>query len=94
MGGGPMILMTVLWFQMFKEVKWPMMFAMVLFSLRVALLALHLSITPNLPRLVFKVSWDIVLYFGLSVLILGMIGIDKFNERKSITALQGEEVAS
>jgi hypothetical protein len=94
MGGGPMILMTVLWFQMFKEVKWPMMFAMVLFSLRVALLALHLSITPNLPRLVFKVSWDIVLYFGLSVLILGMLGIDKFNERKSITALQGEEVAS
>ena len=82
MGGGPMILMTVLWFQMFKEVKWPMMFAMVLFSLRVALLALHLSITPNLPRLVFKVSWDIVLYFGLSVLILSMLGIDKFNERK------------
>ena len=59
-----------------------------------ALLALHLSITPNLPRLVFKVSWDIVLYFGLSVLILSMLGIDKFNERKSITALQGEEVAS
>jgi hypothetical protein len=43
---------------------------------------------------VFKVSWDIVLYFGLSVLILSMLGIDKFNERKSITALQGEEVAS
>jgi hypothetical protein len=43
---------------------------------------------------VFKVSWDIVLYFGLSVLILGMLGIDKFNERKSITAPQGEEVAS
>ena len=87
-------MMTVLWFQMFKEVKWPLTFALALFSLRVALLGLHLSITPNLPRLVFKVSWDIVLYFGLGVLILVMVGIEKFNERKLITALKSEEVAS
>ena len=83
MGGGPMILMTVLWFQMFKEIKWPLTYALTLFSLRVALLAVHLSVTPNLPRLVFKVSWDIVLYFGLAALILTMFGIDKFNERKA-----------
>ena len=84
MGGGPMILMTVLWFQMFKEIKWPLAYALTLFSLRVALLAVHLSVTPNLPRLVFKVSWDIVLYFGLGALILSSLGIDKFNQRKAL----------
>ena len=84
MGGGPMILMTVLWFQMFKEIKWPLTYALMLFSLRVALLAVHLSVTPNLPRLVFKVSWDIVLYFGLGALILTMFGIDKFKEHKAL----------
>ena len=76
--------MTVLWFQMFKEIKWPLTYALTLFSLRVALLAVHLSVTPNLPRLVFKVSWDIVLYFGLSALILSSLGIDKFNQRKAL----------
>ena len=84
MGGGPMILMTILWFQMFKEVKWPMAFALAMFTLRVALLGLHLSITPNLPRLVFKVSWDITLYFGLGALVSAMLLIDKFNQRKAI----------
>ena len=84
MGGGPMVLMTILWFQMFKEIKWPLTFALVLFSLRVALLGLHLSVTPNLPRLVFKVSWDLVLYFGLGVLVLAMLGLDKFNKRKAL----------
>ena len=84
MGGGPMILMTVLWFQMFKEIKWPLTYALMLFSLRFALLAVHLSVTPNLPRLVFKVSWDIVLYFGLGVLILSMLGIEKFNNHKAL----------
>lgn len=84
MGGGPMILMTILWFQMFKEIKWPLTFALTLFSLRVALLAIHLSVTPNLPRLVFKVSWDIVLYFGLGVLVLAMLGVEKYNERKTV----------
>ena len=84
MGGGPMILMTVLWFQMFKEIKWPLTYALALFSLRVALLAVHLSVTPNLPRLVFKVSWDIVLYFGLGILILSLLGIEKFNKHKAL----------
>ena len=84
MGGGPMILMTVLWFQMFNEIKWPLTYALMLFSLRVALLAVHLSVTPNLPRLVFKVSWDIVLYFGLGALILTMFGIEKFNQHKAL----------
>jgi len=84
MGGGPMILMTVLWFQMFKEIKWPLTYALMLFSLRVALLAVHLSVTPNLPRLVFKVSWDIVLYFGLGALILTMFGFEKFNQYKAL----------
>ena len=79
-----MILMTILWFQMFKEIKWPLTFALTLFSLRVALLAIHLSVTPNLPRLVFKVSWDIVLYFGLGVLVLAMLGVGKYNERKTV----------
>ena len=84
MGGGPMILMTALWFQMFKEIKWPLTYALMLFSLRVALLAVHLSVTPNLPRLVFKVSWDIVLYFGLGALILTMFGFEKFNQYKAL----------
>ena len=59
-------------------------YALILFSLRFALLAVHLSVTPNLPRLVFKVSWDIVLYFGLGVLVLSLLGIETFKQRKAL----------
>jgi len=50
--------------------------------LRVAFLSIHLSVSPNLPRLVFKISWDIVLYSMIAVVVLAMIGVDRLlNQR-------------
>ena len=73
-----MVLMTILFFQMFKSVNWPLHLTAWYCLLRVAFLAIHLSISPNLPRLVFKISWDIALYTMIGVMIVALIGIGKY----------------
>ena len=78
MGGGPMVLMTILFFQMFKSVNWPLHLTAWYCLLRVAFLAIHLSVSPNLPRLVFKISWDIVLYAMIGMMIVALIGVEKY----------------
>lgn len=82
MGGGPMGLMTILIFHMFRSINWPLHLTVWFCVLRVAFLSIHLSVSPNLPRLVFKISWDIVLYSMIAVVVLAMMGVDRlFNQR-------------
>tara|TARA_B100000674_G_scaffold389416_1_gene333144 strand:+ start:198 stop:935 length:738 start_codon:yes stop_codon:yes gene_type:complete len=89
MGGGPMILMTVLIFHMFKSIKWPLHLTVWFCVLRVAFLGIHLSVSPNLPRLVFKISWDIVLYAMITVVVLAMVGVERlFNQDDDATAVE------
>ena len=78
MGGGPMVLMTVLYFHLFKSIDWPLNLTFWFCTFRVALLSIHLSVSPNLPRLVFKISWDILLYLLIASTLLAMIGFDKY----------------
>ena len=73
-----MVLMTILFFQMFKSVNWPLHLTAWYCLLRVAFLAIHLSVSPNLPRLVFKISWDIVLYAMMGIMIVALVGIGKY----------------
>ena len=42
-------------------------------SARLAMLALQLSISPNLPRLIFKLSWDIIFSIGLLAFMIHII---------------------
>ena len=77
MGGGPMILMTLLIFHMFKSIHWPIHLTVWFCILRVAFLSIHLSVSPNLPRLVFKISWDIILYALFALILFSMHQVEK-----------------
>lgn len=78
MGGGPMVLMTMLFFHMFKSINWPLHLTVWFCVLRVAFLSIHFSVSPNLPRLVFKISWDIALYALIAIMVVAMIGFEKY----------------
>lgn len=64
MGGGPIVAMSLLWWKMFQEIGFDMKYLVSFLTLRLAFLSFQLSISPNLPRLVFKLSWDILLCFA------------------------------
>jgi len=82
MGGGPMILMTLLIFHLFKSIDWPLHLTVWFCILRVAFLSIHLSVSPNLPRLVFKISWDILLYAFIAMILFAMHQAERFVARK------------
>ena len=83
MGGGPMILMTLLIFHLFKSIDWPLHLTVWFCILRVAFLSIHLSVSPNLPRLVFKISWDILLYGLIALTLFAMHHIERFIPKKA-----------
>ena len=85
MGGGPMVLMTILFFHMFKSINWPLHLTVWFCVLRVAFLSLHLTVSPNLPRLVFKISWDIALYALIAITVGILIGIEKYVLRRTMS---------
>lgn len=86
MGACPVILIGVLWWNLFRMNQWPLMMAFLLLCVRAAGLSLQLSITPSLPRLVFKIGWDLL----FCLLLIGTSGIlllyDKWLERDTETA--------
>ena len=82
MGGGPMILMTLLIFHLFKSINWPLHLTVWFCILRVAFLSIHLSVSPNLPRLVFKISWDILLYAFIAMILFAMHQAERIVARK------------
>jgi len=59
MGACPVILMGTLWWNLFRK-NWPLQMAFIILSVRLAALAIQLSVSPNLPRLVFKIGWDML----------------------------------
>ena len=69
MGAGPVILMGTLWWNMFRINKWPLQIALALLAIRIAGLSMQLSFSPSLPRLVFKIGWDIL--FCMILLLVG-----------------------
>ena len=77
-----MILMTLLIFHLFKSIDWPLHLTVWFCILRVAFLSIHLSVSPNLPRLVFKISWDILLYALIALILFAMHHAERFVARK------------
>ena len=89
MGGGPAVAMSLLWFSLFHKVGFKMKYVAYFLIARLAMLSLQLSISPNLPRLIFKLSWDIIFSFGLLAFMLHLVILDiRENERnKSVDAI-------
>ena len=62
-----------MWWSLFKKFGWPVHYVALLLVLRIALISMQLSVSPNIPRLIFKISWDIIFAFGLMGLMLHVL---------------------
>ena len=69
MGTGPIAAVSLLWWSLFHKHNWPVHYVALLLIARIALLSLQWSLSPNLPRLIFKISWDIL----FALLLLGFM---------------------
>ena len=81
MGGGPAAAMSLLWFSMFYSKGYNMKYVAYFLVARVFMLALQLSLSPNLPRLIFKISWDIIFSIGLVAFMLHLIIQSRIEEQ-------------
>ena len=93
MGACPVILIGVLWWNLFRMNQWPLMMAFLLLCVRAAGLSLQLSVAPSLPRLVFKIGWDLL----FCLLLIGTSGLlllyDKWMERDTETMTTNEALS-
>jgi hypothetical protein len=89
MGAGPIILIGVLWWNLFRSNGWPLQMAFVILAVRISALALQLSISPNMPRLVFKIGWDIVFCLMIIFVVAAYMLYEKWLDKKSIQATDG-----
>ena len=89
MGGGPAAAMSILWFSMLQKVGFNMKYVGYYLVARLAMLSLQLSISPNLPRLIFKLSWDIIFSIGLLAFMTHLLVQQRLENRnsKSIDAI-------
>ena len=89
MGGGPAAAMSILWFSMLLKVGFNMKYVGYYLVARLAMLSLQLSISPNLPRLIFKLSWDIIFSIGLLAFMTHLLVQQRLETRnsKSIDAI-------
>ncbi|RJU82081.1 MAG: hypothetical protein DWB99_04985 [Candidatus Poseidoniales archaeon] len=65
MGAGATVAMSMMWWGLFNKMGWPVHYVALLLVTRISLISLQLSVSPNLPRLIFKISWDIIFALGL-----------------------------
>jgi hypothetical protein len=89
MGAGPVILVGVLWWNLFRSNGWPLQMAFVILAVRISALALQLSVSPNMPRLVFKIGWDIVFCLMIFFVVTAYMLYDKWLKKDSIQATDG-----
>ncbi|MED6337806.1 MAG: hypothetical protein VYC12_02140, partial [Candidatus Thermoplasmatota archaeon] len=85
MGGGPAAAMSLLWFSMFYKAGFNLKYVAYFLSARLAMLTLQLSISPNLPRLIFKLSWDIIFSIGLLAFMIHIIIQHKLENQQQKT---------
>ena len=82
MGAGATAAMSMMWWSLFKKFGWPVHYVALLLVLRIALISMQLSVSPNIPRLIFKISWDIIFAFGLMGLMLHVLITNYLQSRK------------
>ena len=82
MGGGPAVAMSMLWFSMLGKVGFNLKYVAYYLLARIGVLSMQLSLSPNLPRLIFKLSWDIIFSIGLLLFMSHIIVKDRIEKRK------------
>ena len=65
MGAGATAAMSIMWWSLFKKYGWPVHYIALLLVFRISMISMQLSVSPNIPRLIFKISWDIIFALGL-----------------------------
>ena len=83
LGAGPVILIGCLWWHHFQKIGWPINLAFLILVARVAALAIHLSVSPNLLRLVFKIGWDMLLGLVIYAVMLLFILYKGYSDKKA-----------
>lgn len=83
LGAGPVILIGCLWWHHFQKIGWPINLAFLILVARVAALAIQLSVSPNLPRLVFKIGWDMLLGLVIYGVMLLFILYKGYSDKKA-----------
>ncbi|MBQ59460.1 MAG: hypothetical protein CMA66_02805 [Euryarchaeota archaeon] len=81
MGGGPAAAMSLLWFSMFYSKGYNMNYVAYFLVARICMLALQLSLSPNLPRLIFKISWDIIFSIGILAFMIHLMIQSRIEEK-------------
>jgi len=86
MGTGPIAAVSLLWWSLFNKHNWPVHYVALLLIARIALLSLQWSLSPNLPRLIFKISWDILFAMLLLGFMAHVLISSSFKKEESDTA--------
>jgi hypothetical protein len=81
MGAGATAAMSMMWWSLFNKMGWPVHYVALLLVIRVSMISLQLSVSPNLPRLIFKISWDIIFALGL-IGLMGHVLISNYLENR------------
>ena len=89
MGAGPVVLAGVLFLNVFRTNGWTIKFAFMALIIRAAFLAMQLSISPDFPRIVFKIAWDILFCLLICGTMLCYILYDKWLNKNSIQTADG-----
>lgn len=82
MGAGPVVLMGILWWNLFKSNGWPLQMAFAILAVRISALSLQLSISPEMPRLVFKMGWDMVFCLMIITVVYAYLLYEIWDNRK------------
>ncbi len=88
MGAGATVAMSMLWWSLFNKMGWPVHYVALLLVIRISMIGLQLSVSPNLPRLIFKISWDIIFALGLLGFMAHVIIMNYLENRRKPEGIQ------
>jgi len=89
MGAGPAVLVGIMFFNLFRTNGWDIRFTFMAIIIRVSFLAMQLSISPDFPRIVFKLVWDILFCALIAGVTLSYMLYDKWLNKNSIKTSSG-----
>ena len=89
MGAGPAVLVGIMFFNLFRTNGWDIRFTFMAIIIRVSFLSMQLSISPDFPRIVFKLVWDILFCSLIAGVTLAYMLYDKWLKRSSIEVANG-----
>ena len=89
MGAGPAVLVGIMFFNLFRTNGWEIRFTFMAIIVRVSFLAMQLSISPDFPRIVYKLVWDILFCAIIAGVTLSYMLYDKWLKKSSTEVSSG-----